>query len=114
MRLGDAFMFNGSWNHFGLSNLGNVVVSDGDAPFQLKDLRLYVHSFNIRMLGLIPYTVNGEMHFYWVSDEKCMSRSQVDSLNREFMALLQNHVQQVDGDGSEVSRMPAAVAGRRS
>jgi hypothetical protein len=114
MRLGDAFMFNGSWNHFGLSNLGNVVVSDSDAPFQLKDLRLYVHSFNIRMLGLIPYTVNGEMHFYWVSDEKCMSRSQVDSLNREFMALLQNHVQQVDGDGGEVSRMPAAVGGRRS
>jgi hypothetical protein len=56
----------------------------------VKDLRLYVHSFNIRMLGLIPYTVNGEMHFYWVSDEKCMSRSQVDTLKREFMDLLQN------------------------
>jgi hypothetical protein len=66
------------------------------------------------LLGLVPYTVNGEMRFYWVIDEKCMSRSEVDSLNREFMALLQNHVQQADGDSSEVSRMPAAVAGRRS
>jgi hypothetical protein len=92
MRLGDALMFNGSWNRFGLSNLGNVVVTDSDAPFRLKDLRLYVHSFNIRMLGLIPYTVNGEMHFYWVSDEKCMSRGQVDALRREFMAVLQDQV----------------------
>ena len=110
MRLGDAFTFNGSWNRFGLSNLGNVVVAGSDAPFRLKDLRLYVHSFNIRMLGLIPYTVNGEMHFYWVSDEKCMSRSQVDALKCEFMALLQNHVLQADDCASEVSRMLGAVA----
>jgi hypothetical protein len=92
MRLGDALTFNGGWSRFGLSNLGNVVVSDSDAPFRLKDLRLYVHSFNIRMLGLIPYTVNGEMHFYWVSDEKCMSRSQVDALKGEFMDVLQDQV----------------------
>jgi hypothetical protein len=105
MQLGDAFMFNGSWNRFGLSNLGNVAVSDSDAPFQLKDLRLCVHSFNIRMLGLIPYTVNGEMRFYWVSDEKCMSRSQVDALKCEFMALLQNQVLQADDCVSEVSRI---------
>jgi len=110
MRLGDALMFNGSWNRFGLSNLGNVVVTDSDAPFQLKDLRLYVHSFNIRMLGLIPYTVNGEMHFYWVSDEKCMSRSQVDALKCEFMALLQNQVREAHDCASEVSRMLGAVA----
>jgi hypothetical protein len=108
MRLGDALRFNG--NRFGLSNLGNVVVSGNDAPFQVKDLRLYVHSFNIRMLGLIPYTVNGEMHFYWVSDEKCMSRSQVDTLKCEFMALLQNEVLQEDDCASEVPRMLGAVA----
>jgi hypothetical protein len=92
MRLGDTFTFNGSWNRIGLSNLGNVAVAGSDAPFRLKDLRLYVHSFNIRMLGLIPYTVNGEMRFHWVSDEKCMSRSQVDTLKRGFMALLQDQV----------------------
>jgi hypothetical protein len=96
MRLGDALTFSSSWNHFGLSNLGNVVVSGSDAPFRVKDLRLYVHSFNIRMLGLIPYTVNGEMRFHWVIDEKCMSRSQVDRLNREFMALLQDQVRMPD------------------
>jgi hypothetical protein len=101
MRLGDALTFNGSWNRFGLSNLGNVVVSGSDAPFRVKDLRLYVHSFDIRMLGLIPYTVNGEMRFYWVSDEKCMTRSQVDMLNREFVALLQNQ-----------ARMPGHIFGQ--
>jgi hypothetical protein len=97
VRLGDALKFSGSWNSFGLSNLGNVVVSDSGAPFRLKDLRLYVHSFSFRMFGLIPYTVNGEMRFYFVIDEKFMSRSQVDTLQREFMALLQNQALQADG-----------------
>jgi hypothetical protein len=110
MRLGDTLKMNGGWNSFGLSNLGNVVVSGIDTPFQVKDLRLYVHSFNIRILGLIPYTVNGEMTFNWVSDEKFMSLSQVDALMREFMALLQNQVAQADTDAGEVSRMPATVA----
>jgi hypothetical protein len=31
-----------------------------------------------------------------------MSRSQVDALKREFMALLQHHVTQPDGSASEV------------
>ncbi len=97
VRLGDALKFSGSWNSFGLSNLGNVVVSDSGAPFRLKDLRLYVHSFSFRMFGLIPYTVNGEMRFYFVIDEKFMSRSQGDTLKREFMALLQNQALQADG-----------------
>jgi hypothetical protein len=110
MRLGDALKMNGGWNSFGLSNLGNVVVSGSDTRFRVKDLHLYVHSFNIRMLGLIPYTVNGEMTFNWVSDEKFMNRSQVDALRREFMARLQNQVVQADTDAAEVSRMSAAVA----
>jgi hypothetical protein len=110
VRLSDALKMNGGWNRFGLSNLGNVVLSGSDAPFRLKDVRLYVHSFNVRMLGLIPYTVNGEMSFCWVSDEKFMSRSQVDSLKRAFIALLQNQVPQADVDVSDVPRIPAAVA----
>jgi hypothetical protein len=110
MRLGDALRMNGGWNSFGLSNLGNVVVSGIDTPFQVKDLRLYVHSFNIRILGLIPYTVNGEMTFNWVSDEKFMRHNQLDALRREFMALLQNQVVQAETDAGEVSRMPVAVA----
>ena len=73
-----------------------------------------MHSFKARAVGLVTYTLNGEMRFYCISDENCMTRIQVDALKREFMALLQDQVQLADGDGSEVSRMPVAVAGRRS
>lgn len=110
VRLADALKMNAGWNRFGLSNLGNVAIGGSDAPFRVKDLRLYVHSFNIRMLGLIPYTVNGEMSFYWVIDEKFMSRSQVDTLKHEFMVLLQNQRLEADGDASGGSRISAAVA----
>ncbi|MDQ1470170.1 MAG: hypothetical protein QOJ99_1650, partial [Bryobacterales bacterium] len=55
-----------------------------------------------------------EMRFYCISDENCVTRIQVDALKCEFMALLQDQVQQADGVGIKVSRMPAAVAGSRS
>jgi len=92
VRVGDALKINGSWNRFALSNLGNVAVSDSDAPFRVKDLRLYVHSFNIRLLGLVAYALNGEMRFYFVSDEKCLSLKQAEGLKREFMALLRQQL----------------------
>jgi hypothetical protein len=105
VRLGDALKFNrrwnrfglshlgnGSWNRFGLSNLGNIVIDDSEAPFRIKDLRLYLHSFNVRTLGLIPYTFNGEMRFYCVSDEKCLRPDQVDALKREFMVVLEEQI----------------------
>jgi hypothetical protein len=102
VRLGDALKSSGSWNRFGLSNLGNILVTDSDAPFRLKDLRLYVHSFTFRIFGLIPYTVNGEMRFYFSIDEKCMSLREVEALQREFIALLQNQaLQSSDGAGRE-------------
>jgi hypothetical protein len=110
VRLGDALKMNGSWNRFALSNLGNMVVNDRDAPFRVKDLRLYMHSLNFRVLCLVTYTLNDEMRFYCVSDQKCMSRTQVDTLSREFMAVLQNQVMQAEDDASEVSRIPVAVA----
>jgi hypothetical protein len=110
VRLGDALKINGSWNRIALSNLGNIVVSDSDAPFRLKDLRLYVHSFNIRVLGLVVYALNGKMRFYYVGDEKCLSCSHADALQREFMALLQQHLIQPDDSASEVPRMVGAVA----
>lgn len=109
VQLSDALNFHGSWDRFGLSNLGNIAINDSDAPFRLKDLRLYIHSFNFRLIGLVPYSVNGEMHFYCVSDEKCLSRSQVDVLKREFMTLLQHHVKQADDGARQVFRMPAAA-----
>jgi hypothetical protein len=91
VRMNHAFRGNGRLSSFPLSNLGNIVVVDRDAPFRLKDLRLYVHSFKTRALGLVTYTVNGEMRFYCISHERCMSRSQVEALEREFMAQLQHH-----------------------
>jgi hypothetical protein len=39
-----------------------------------------------------------------------MSRSQVDSLKREFMALLRNQVLQEDDCASEIPRMLGAAA----
>jgi hypothetical protein len=101
VRLGDALKMNGSWNRFALSNLGAVAVVDSDAPFRVKDLRLYMHSVNVRVLCLVIYTLNEEMRFYCVSDEKCMSGSQADTLKREFMDLLQNQ-----------ARMPGHIFGQ--
>jgi hypothetical protein len=99
-RFGLSHLSKGSWNRFGLSNLGNIVINDSDAPFRVKDLRLYMHSFNIRTLGLIPYTLNGEMRFYLVSDEKCLRPDQMDALKHEFMLLLEAQVARpVDGNG---------------
>jgi Condensation domain len=110
VRLGDALRMNGSWNRFAFSNLGNVVVTDGDAPFRVKDLRLYMHSLNFRVLCLVTYTFNGEMRFYLVSDEKCLTRGQADMLQREFMAMLQDHVVERDEGGNEISRALCAVS----
>jgi len=102
VQMGDALKINGSWNRFALSNLGNVVVSDSEAPFRIKDLRLYVHSFNIRLLGLVAYALNGEMRFYFVSDEKCLSLKQAEGLKREFMALLRQQLISAEESASEV------------
>jgi hypothetical protein len=112
MRMSDALNVKPGWNSFGLSNLGNVVIADSDAPFRVKDLRLYVHSFSLRMLGLIPYTVNGEMSFYWVIDDRFMSRTQVDLLGREFMTLLQDRFLPADIETGEALRAPAVAATR--
>jgi hypothetical protein len=102
IRMNYALRMNDTLSNFPLSNLGNVVAIDSDAPFRLKDMRLYVHSFKARALGLVTYTLNGEMRFYCISHEKCMSRSQVEALKREFMALLQHNVIQPDGGVSDV------------
>jgi hypothetical protein len=110
VRLGDALKMNGSFNRFALSNLGNVVVGESDAPFRIRDLRLYMHSFTFRVLCLIIYTLNGEMRFCCVSDEKCMTHGQADMLRHEFMALLQNQILPADDGAPEFSRVSGAVA----
>jgi hypothetical protein len=110
LRFSDALKTSDRLTGFALSNLGNVAISDSDAPFRVKDLRLYVHSFKTKALGLVTYTLNGEMRFNCVADEKCMSRDQADALKRELMALLQHQVIQTDDSASDVPRMVGALA----
>ena len=91
-----------SLDRFPLSNLGNVAALDSDAPFRVKDLRLYVHSLRIGVLGLVTYTFNEEMRFYCITGENCMTHSQMDALKREFMTLLQHQVIQPEYGVREV------------
>jgi hypothetical protein len=104
MRLSEAFQFHRR-SSFALSNIGNIVIDDSQAPFRLKDLRLYVHSFKTRALGLVTYTVNGEMYFYCVSHYKCLNPNQVNALKREFMAELQRQVMRGDDDPASASQV---------
>jgi hypothetical protein len=110
VQLGDALKVNGSWNRMALSNLGNVVVSDASAPFRVKDLRLYVHSFNFRLLGIVAYAFNGEMRFYYVGDEKCLSVEQANALKNEFMNQLQRQVAPLQEAAKEVLHMAGTTA----
>ncbi len=111
VRIAEALRVNGSWNRFALSNLGDVVVTEPDAPFQIRDLRLYVHSFNIRLLGLVSYLLNGQMRFYYVGDEKCMSRSQGEALQREIMALLLGQIPESTRRQEDTSLDASLLAG---
>ena len=102
VRMRYASRMKGRLDKFPLSNLGNVAVLDSDAPFRLKDLRLYVHSFRMGAVGLVTYTINGEMRFYCISDERCMTPSQMGALERELMAVLQQQVIRPDNSVSDV------------
>jgi hypothetical protein len=104
MRLTEALQFRRR-NSFALSNIGNIVIDDRGAPFRLNDLRLYVHSFKTRALGLVTYTVNGEMYFYCVSHDKCLSHDQVKALKREFMAELEHQTMHTDDDPAGLSQV---------
>jgi hypothetical protein len=110
VRLGDALKLKGSWNRFAFSNLGNIAVSKDEAPFRVKDLCLYMHSFNIRVLCLVTYTFNGEMRFYYVGDEKCLSSHRANALKSAFMELLESCVAAAAGSTGEGHYVLAAVA----
>jgi hypothetical protein len=100
MRIIYALSLKRGLSHFALSNLGNVVLNDSDAPFRMTDLHLYVHSFKTRALGWITYAFNGEMRFCCVNHQKCMTPNQVTALKREFMKVLQQQIlQPVDCPG---------------
>src|ERR1700751_2294861 len=85
MRLNDALKGKGRMSGFALSNLGNLNLLPEDAPLRVKDMRIYVHSFMTKALGLVTYTLNGEMRFYCVSHEDCMTPDEMERLQREFM-----------------------------
>jgi hypothetical protein len=89
MRLHEAIKGKVRMSRFALSNLGNVDLLPDDAPFCLRDMRLYVHSFKTKALGLVAYTLNGEMRFYCVSHEDCMTRDDMAAMQREFMNVLE-------------------------
>lgn len=92
VRLGDMLSRNGSWNRFSFSNLGNLDFDDADAPFQVKDLSIHVHSFATRLQGIIAYALHGRMRFIFINDEKCLSREEAEALRDAFMERLEQHI----------------------
>jgi len=92
VRVGDMLKVNGSWNRFALSNLGSIDLQNEASPFRLKDLRLYVHSFNFRLLGLVAYTLQGKLRFYYAGDLECLDRSQAEVLKAMFSEILTKQI----------------------
>lgn len=84
----------GSRSAFSFSNLGNIQLVDEEAPFALKNFRLFVHSFVVRLFGIIAYSLHGQLRFIYTGDEKCLGHAEIDALQRQFMALLERYVGQ--------------------
>ncbi|HEV2498962.1 MAG TPA: hypothetical protein VGY31_05230 [Terriglobia bacterium] len=94
VRLSEALKGRRRMSTFTLSNLGNVDLLPDMAPLRVNDFRLHVHSFKTKALGLVPYSLNGEMRFYCVSHEDCMTRDEMAALQKEFMTALETQVTQ--------------------
>ncbi|WP_266170713.1 condensation domain-containing protein [Dyella subtropica] len=92
VRLGDALSRNGNWNQFSFSNLGPIDLVEPDAPFRLEEFSLSVRSFGVRILGLLAFSLHGQLRFVYVGEEQCMSLAEVDALERVFMELLREQV----------------------
>jgi GT2 family glycosyltransferase len=108
VRFGDALKMNGSWNRFAFSNLGNVAVMGSDGPLRVTDLRIYMHSLNVRALCLVTYTFHREMRFYCMGDEKCIRPDQIDILLRSFIKTLENAVAQASLPSGQLTDAAAA------
>jgi hypothetical protein len=67
-----------------------------------------MHSLNVRALCLVTYTFNGEMRFYCMGDEKCISPEQEETLRRRFMALLANAAPPADVRAGQLAHIAAA------
>lgn len=92
IRFGNALGLNGSWNRFTLSNLGNLDLLGDDAPFRLRDLRVFVHSRSVRALGLIVYALHGQIRFYCMGDERCITQERAHALRDALTAMLDAQV----------------------
>jgi len=79
---------------FSFSNFGDIRVLEDNAPFEVKDFRLFVHSFVVRLLGIFAYSLHGQLRFVYFGDEKCLSHVEVDTLQGHFMTVLETCVEQ--------------------
>ena len=94
VRLHNCLRGRGRRRVFSFSNFGDIRVLDEDVPFELKDFRLFVHSFVVRLLGIFAYSLHGQLRFVYFGDEKCLSCAEVDALRGHFMAVLETCVEQ--------------------
>lgn len=112
IRFGNALGLNGSWNRFTLSNLGNLDLLGDDAPFRLRDLRVYVHSRSVRALGLIVYALHGQIRFYCMGDERCITQDRAQALRDALTAMLDAQVGRTQpAPSAEVDAAGTALAG---
>jgi hypothetical protein len=61
------------------------------------------------MLGIVAYTLNGMMRFYYVGDEKCPSCRHAEELKCEFMSVLHQQTIQGGRAASAISVFPTAA-----
>lgn len=94
VRLHNCLRGRGRRRVFSFSNFGDIQVLEGDASFELKDFRLFVHSFVVRLLGIFAYSLHGQLRFVYFGDEKCLSCAEIDVLQSHFMAALEACVEQ--------------------
>lgn len=110
VRLGDAISRNRNWNLFSFSNLGNIRLLQADSPLRVRRLRIYVHSFASRVLGVIAYTLNDELNFIYTGDDQCLSRAEADALRVAFMAELAACLSRTDAVLPAATTLDAEVA----
>jgi hypothetical protein len=93
VRASDALRSKRRVRGIGVSNLGDIKFNDTDSPLPIKDIRFSFRSLNFGILGLIPYTVNGDMRFYCTSGETFVNEDELHALEQQFMHTLGQQIQ---------------------
>lgn len=107
VQLGDRFSLNGNWNLFSFSNLGRVRLLDPGAPLRATRLRVFVHSYSVRLLGLIAHALDGRLRFDYVGDRACLDAAQAQALGQRLLQVLANEAG-APAPASVGDRSPAA------